>query len=89
MADSRAMFEEWAKQRGDVGRPGGFTHEAAWLGWAARDAEIERIREALRYYTDAKRAGDTCGGGYYALEDDGEVARSALSRVTPSSKEPK
>lgn len=39
------------------------------------------LREALRYYADAQRPEDTCGGGYWSLVDDGKVARDALAKA--------
>jgi hypothetical protein len=54
MNDSRARFEEWAdaNMQYSVARSGdGYvsnTVSLAWAAWSARDAEVERLREALK-----------------------------------------
>lgn len=47
-------------------------------------AGVREMLEALRYYTDAQSPGDTCGGGYYSLEDDSKVAKEAIAKATGS-----
>lgn len=42
---------------------------------------VDHLVKALEYYTDAVCEGETCGGGYYATEFDGQTARDALALV--------
>lgn len=56
---------------------------AGGSGWddAVLMAEAPALIEALRYYINAERPEDTCGGGYWSLVDDGAVARDALAKL--------
>ena len=51
----------------------------------ARSADHENLVgelvEALKYYADAVRPDNTCGGGYYDFVDDGKVAREAIAKA--------
>jgi hypothetical protein len=85
MSNSRARFEEWAKEiglnpvRSSVGGYMQLASSCAFASWSARDAEVESLKEALERYVALDVQADKDEG--VSIRCDSGLHRAAVAAL--------